>query len=83
MRLSAPVAISVMELIFLPARTLKHACQILMPMASSRTITTVRLNSVGVGARIFSIELLPSSSPTTMMITETKSPARYSMRACP
>ena len=52
--LSAPVAMRVRELIFLPAETLNIACQTLMAMARSRTITMDMLNSkdrINIGLR--------------------------------
>lgn len=49
----------------------------------ARMITETTENETGSGWRIFSIELLPSSRPTSRMTSETSSPVRYSSRPWP
>ena len=83
LRLSMAVASSAAEPMRLPTFLLKAAIHSFTPMESSSTATVTRLNSTAVGDRILPMLERASSTPMTRIITETASPARYSMRAWP
>ena len=62
---------------------LNQPIQSLTRMESSKMPEVRGLRAVSTGCSIFSMELLPSSTPTSKIISETTRPARYSMRPWP
>ena len=83
LRLSAAVASSAAESIRFPSVRLNEASHSFTAMDSTSTAAVTGLSAVSCGCRIFSTPLLASSSPMTRIITDTASPAMYSMRAWP
>ena len=81
--LSVPVAMSATESILFPSPMLNMACQTLIAMAATSTATVAVLNTNSSGCITFPADERKSCTPTTIMSTETRSPVRYSIRACP
>ena len=80
-RLSAAVASRVSEWIFWPRLWLKADIQNFTRIETPRTRAGTRPKRMAWGWKIFSRELLPSSTPMTRIRADTASPARYSYRA--
>ena len=83
LRLSAAVASRVGEWMVRPSFLLKAAIHNLMRIEAARMAMVRTEKSTGSGLRIFSTELLTSSTPMTRIMAATISPAIYSMRAWP
>ena len=82
-RLSSAVASSALESIFFDRARLNRFIHSFTPMEASSTTAAMAENSTAVGWRIFSAEVLTSSTPMTRISTATPRPLRYSARAWP
>ena len=78
LRLSAAVANSAVEEIFLPSIVLNADNPSFRITATTNTTTSGRVNATGAGCRILSMEDLPSSTPMTMISAATAKPDKYS-----
>ena len=82
-RASAAVAAMAEELMRRPRFLLKKYIHSFTPMEAARIAVERREKATSSGWRIFPTALLNSSTPTSMMATDTASPARYSIRPWP
>ena len=79
-KLSCLAAIRVGESISVPMRWLNTPIHSLTAIVSASTRTVTAENATGDGWRMRSIEVFRNSKPTMQMMSETISPAMYSVR---